>query len=130
MSKNIKNLSPLEAGITEALSALNNQILREIQRSPTQREGKGLSKSEPINKRVELLTGIILNLLGEEHCSIEALIVLAESSVKALRMTCEDLETEGLGKMRSLYVADSVSKIYDDSRKVLSCLNQIGDDLM
>ncbi len=116
-------LPPLEQALLDVLQALDNQIAREMQRTPASRESQGVQKWEPIATRVERLTAFILSSLGAQEVQLESLLVLCQASVKALRMGCEDLGKEGLGKMRSNYCAGTFEAVINDARTGTDLLN-------
>ena len=100
------------------MKALDNQIAREMQRSPEEREKHGVQKWEPFQNRIEIVTPLILNSLGEGEVNLDSLIVLSQSFVKALRMMVDDLGEEGLGKVRFQYAVRALSAIQIDSSGV------------
>lgn len=105
MSQKTEQRSPLEMGLLEAMQAIDKQVLREVSsRSPGAREEHGVQKWEPIEKRIELISGFLLNELGENNVGLDSLLVLAQSFTKVLQMVAEDLGDEGLGEVRSSYV--------------------------
>src|SRR5689334_11784334 len=100
MNKKEQKRSPLEEGLMTALTALDNQIAREMQRSPEQLSAHGVQKWEAYSKRVELVTTHLLDGLGSEEIQLDSLLVLAQAAAKALSFTIQDLGQEGLGKVR------------------------------
>ena len=116
----------LEEGLTIAMRAIDNQIARAMQRTPTERDVHGVSKWEPYETRVENVTAFILNELGETSVSLDAVFVLAQAFTKALRLASEDLGTDGLGKVRSEYCIDCMQKIANDAEKTLLELRSEG----
>ncbi len=102
-----EKLSILEESLIRALRALDSQIQRAIERTPSQREESGVQKWKPYEDRVEKLTGLILDAFGET-IELDSVIILTQTMAKALSMLCEDLGSEGLGAIRSAYVEDTL----------------------
>ncbi len=119
-----KNGDKLEDGLLTAMQALDNQIAREMQRDPQALEMHGVTKFEPIAKRVERVTSFILNTLGENNAQIDSVLVLAESFTKALELIVADLGTDGLGKMRTSLCAACANKLQNSSYKTVAMLNE------
>ena len=117
-----KNSSPLEDGFIVALRAIDNQIAREMQRSPDELESHGLRKWEPHAKRVETVTALLLNAVGQRQIDLDSLIVSSQAFVKALRLFAEELEGEGLGHVRAEYVKEAFARISDDAFKGIDLL--------
>jgi hypothetical protein len=113
----------LEEGLLQAMKAIDNQIARAMQRSPEEREQQGVQKWEPYESRIEHVTAFILNELGEDSVTLDALVVLAQSFTKALRLVSEDLGVDGLGNVRSSYCIDAMQKIQRDAGKALADLS-------
>ena len=116
----------LEDGLITAMRAIDNQVARAMQRTPTERDVHGVSKWEPYETRVENVTAFILNELGDTSVSLDAVFVLAQAFTKALRLASEDLGADGLGKVRSEYCIDCMQKIENDAVKTLSHLRSEG----
>lgn len=112
----------LEDGLLQVMRAIDNQIARALQRTPSERDVHGVQKWEPYETRVEHLTAFILNQLGDETASLDSLFVLSQAFTKALRLASEDLGSEGLGSMRTAYCIDAMEKIQLDSTKALTGL--------
>ena len=109
--------TPLEDGLLMALRALDNQIAREMQRTPVERQEHGVQKWEPYNKRVELLVAQILNWMGEELVDLDSVLVLAQAMSKSLHFIASDLGEEGLGDLRSSYCRAAFEAIENDVRR-------------
>jgi hypothetical protein len=107
-------LAPLEEGLLQAMQALDRQVAREMQRSPAERELKGVRKWEPYEKRVENVTSFILNSLGEESIALDGVLILAQSFVKSLHLIAEDLGGDGLGEVRAQYFRGALESIAQD----------------
>lgn len=122
MSKNEPKRPPLEDGLLTAFAALDNQIAREMQRSPEQLSKHGVQKWEPYSKRVESVTTMILDALGSEEVQMDSLIVLAQATAKALSYAIQDLGQDGLGKIRTGYCLEAVKQIGDDCYRAASTL--------
>lgn len=124
-----KKVSPLEDGLLSMLKALDSQIARELQRTPQQREEFGVTKWEPMRKRVEIVTSTLVAELGNQSYSLEALCVLAQASAKALVLLAEDLGPDGLGEIRAAYIADTFDKITNDLRRGSKEVNRSAEEL-
>ena len=122
MPPKAERLPPLEDGLLRAMKALDNQISREMQRSPEELEKHGVQKWEPHRKRVEHVTSFLLDMLGEQVVELDSMMVLAEAMTKALFLTAQDLEAKGLGKVRTSYCIDVMEKIGNDSYRTLQLL--------
>lgn len=105
MSQKTESRSPLEESLITAMQGIDKQILREVSsRSPVSRQEHGVQKWEPIEKRVEYLSGFILNELGESTVGLDSVLVMAQAFSLALQMVSEDLGEEGLGEVRTSYL--------------------------
>ncbi len=109
----------LEEGLLQAMRAVDNQVARAMQRTPAERDVHGVQKWEPYETRVEHIAAFILNELGSETITLDAMIVLAQSFTKALRLVTHDLGGEGLGSMRAAYCLDAMEKIERDAQRVM-----------
>lgn len=109
----------LEAGLLQAMQALDNQIARAMQRGPAEREAHGVQKWKPYSVRVERITTTILQELAENNISLDSLLVCAQSFSKALYLLVSELEIEGLGTVRSEYCRDAMQKIRSDADRAL-----------
>lgn len=118
MKKPNKNENPLEAGLLRALSAIDNQVAREMQRSPEELEKHGVQKWEPYNKRVELITSLLLNSLGDNSIKLDSILVLSKALSKTLSYAVSDLGPSGLGKVRTSYCLDAADEIARDLREI------------
>ena len=122
MSKNKSELPPLEAGIMQAMKALDRQIARDMLRTPAEVEEKGWSKSEPYLKRVEIIAPLIMNALGDDEITLDSLIIMARSMSKTLQLVIEDLGSNGLGKARSAACDEALRQIINDSDTALRAI--------
>ncbi len=118
----------LEEGLVQAMRAIDNQVARAMQRSPSERDAHGVQKWEPYETRVEHVAAFIINQLGEEAVSLDGVIVLAQAFTKALRILTHDLGSDGLGETRTAYCLDAVDKIERDAHRVKRDLES--DELM
>lgn len=109
-----QKLPPLEEGLLRALQALDRQVAREMQRTPAEREVKGVRKWEPYEKRVENVTSFVLNSFGDESISLDGVLILAQSFTKALYLLAEELGVDGLGEVRSQYCRGALDGISQD----------------
>jgi len=112
MSQKTERRTPLEEGLIVAMQSIDKQVLREIStRGPGEKEEHGIQKWEPFDKRIELISGFILNELGEESIGLDSLLVLSQAFSKALQLVVEDLGEEGLGDIRSNYARRALESI-------------------
>ena len=124
MASNEEKLSPLEDGLLRAMSAIDNQIAREMQRYPEQVERQGVQKWEPHGKRVELISSFLMNCLGDQKINMDSLLVLAQASTKALSLVIADLGSDGLGKIRGDYCRVAMEAISSDARRAVQSLQE------
>lgn len=101
----------LEEGLLLAMNALDNQVAREMQRSPKDVESQGVQKWEPLEKRIELVTAFILDSLGDQEAQLDSVLILSQAFSKALQLLTEDLGEQGLGKIRSAYCLSAFKNI-------------------
>lgn len=114
MSKQRIESEPLEVGLRQALQALDNQIAREMQRSPADRELHGVLKWEPFEARVERVSAYLLSIFGED-IQLDSLIVLSQALVKSLALVVEDCGREGLGDIRARYIERAAEGLVRDA---------------
>jgi hypothetical protein len=93
MKNRDKSVSPLEAALLQCLTALDNQVAREMQRTPAERELHGM-------------------------------IVLAQALSKALSLFVDEMGAEGLGRVRSEYVAHAGDAMAADARRLSAIVPQ------
>ena len=129
MNKKPPKTPPLEEGLMMAMRALDNQIARAMERSPSEREVSGVQKWEPVAERVERVCVWVMNSLGDKEVQLDSLLVLSQAMTKALALIVDDLGEEGLGKMRSAYCVDALEKISVDAVRAKSSLRG-GAELM
>jgi hypothetical protein len=129
MTEKPQKPSPLEQNLLAAMKAIDNQILREMQRSPAELEKHGVQKWEPYQKRIENISALILNSLGGEDISLDSLLVLSQATSKALQLIVEELGSEGLGKMRAAYCQRAIEALADNAHKAGQSLKG-GSELM
>lgn len=122
MAEEEVKLSPLEEGILRAMSAVDKQVLREMQRTPAELEMHGVQKWEPYQKRIEFITSFVLNMLGEDKVQLDSLLVFAQAFSKSLALIIEDLGEEGLGQLRSDYALAATENISKDCFKITQML--------
>ena len=130
MSKQSKGGEPLEEHLLAVLRALDNQVAREMQRSPAEREEHGVQKWEPYAKRIEKLCALALDAFGEGKCGLDGVLIMGQAMAKILRILTEELAREGLGEVRAAYCAAALQAIERDARHGLSALNPEGGQLM
>lgn len=121
MSKKGK-LAPLEEGLLLSGRAIDNQIARDMQRSPAEREEHGVQKWQPHEDKVEKVTSFLLNAFQDEALDLDGFVVLSQAWVKALYLIMDDLGYGGLGKIRSSYAISAMEKIRDDVHRALSTI--------
>jgi hypothetical protein len=114
----------LEEGLLQAMKAIDNQVARAMQRTPTEREAQGVQKWEAYETRVEHVAAQVLNDLGEQEVALDSVIVLAQAFTKALRLVTHDLGAEGLGTVRAAYCLDAMRKIERDAQRVARDLEE------
>jgi len=102
------------------MQALDRQVMREMQRSPEERELHGVQKWEPINRRVELVAAFVMNALGDDEVGLDSLLIMAQAFPKALRLVMEDLGEDGLGGVRAAYCREAMEAIRDDAERAKS----------
>lgn len=124
MTKRKSKGNPLEDGLISAMRAIDNQIAREMQRSPEELSVHGVRKDEPINERSEQISAFLLRALGERRIELDSLLVLCTATVKSLQLMAEDLGNEGLGKMRTEYCLSAAERIERDIRELVRQLEQ------
>ena len=119
--------SPFEETLVKVLSAIDTQVAREMQRTPAERELHGVQKWEPYQKRVELIVSMVLNSLGDQEISLDAVLVFAQAMSKTLLLAVEDLGADGLGKVRTGYCEAAMQNISQDASRGLQMLRQGGE---
>lgn len=122
-----EKLTPLEEGFLRALRAIDNQIAREMQRTPAELEKLGVQKWEPFNKRIENISAFIIDSISEQSIQLESLLVAAQAFVKVMKIFSEDLGEEGLGKMRSAYMRWAMENISRDAYESQRALGSEGE---
>ena len=106
-----------------AMRSLSSQISKEVQRrTPEEREAHGVQNWAPIQDRVESVTSIVLNALGEEDITLDSLLVLSQAMTKGLQIVVDDLGRDGLGKVRTSYCEDALNNISRDTHRALQHL--------
>jgi hypothetical protein len=106
-----------EEAFVVALRAIDSQIQRELLRSPQQREEKGLSRKAPQDRRVENLTGFLLETFSKDEIGLDGLIVSARGFVKALTVLFEEYGEKNLGSARGRNALESLGELYNDLYK-------------
>ena len=115
------SLPKLEEGLLNACQAIENQIAREMQRSPAQKELHGVQKWEPFAKRVENICAFLLENTGAaegEGVSLDALLVLSQSFTKAISILTDELGEKGLGTIRAAYVRETAKNLRRDIARI------------
>ena len=116
MTKKSK-LPPLEEGLLQAMRALDNQIARRMQRSPAEREEKGVQKWEPYSDKIEEVVALVLNFVGNDAVKIDSLLVLGQAMSKSLYLLVEELGEDGLGAIKSAYCRHALEMIERDASR-------------
>lgn len=114
--------SPFEESLLKTLSAIDNQIAREMQRSPAELEKHGVQKWSAYEKRVELIVSSVLNALGTEEISLDSILVFSQAMSKTLLLAVEDLGPAGLGKIRAKYCNSVFTAMEGDARRGMGVL--------
>ena len=104
----------LEESLQSAMKSIDNQIAREMQRSPAKRDSHGVEKWEPIQTRVERVTTYALNSVSTNNTGLDSLLVLSQALTKALSLHIQELGEEGLGQVRSSYCKSAIESISRD----------------
>ena len=125
MSKQEK-MPPLEGGILTALRALDNQIARAMERSPSEREEHGVQKWEPYQQKVEQCAAIVLSAFAEDEIKLDSVLVAAQAFTKSLYLLSEELGEAGLGKVRTAYVKAALEMLIRDAERGLQGFEQDG----
>lgn len=121
MAKSAPN-SPLEDGLLVAMQAIDKQISREMQRTPREREEKGVQKWEPFQTRIERIAALVIDSLGDDSITIDPVLVLSQAYTKCLQLIISDLERDGLGEVRASYCITAMENISLDADKALRML--------
>ena len=114
----------LYEGLVKALRALDQQIAREMQRTPAELEVHGVNKWKPLAERVEIVTALLLDAFNDRSVELDSVLVMSQAFVKALYLLTEDLGLAGLGEMRREYSAAAFRAVSDDAARALSILDQ------
>ncbi|MCB0317894.1 MAG: hypothetical protein KDD56_04000 [Bdellovibrionales bacterium] len=112
MKKKI-NLS-LEESLRSMMISIENQIQREMQRTPAEKDILGVDRWPPIQTRVERITEYALKLISQTDSQIDSLLVLSQAFTKALSLYVQELGNDGLGKIRSSYCNSALELISRD----------------
>ncbi len=129
MTKKEQKTPPLEAGIVQAMQALDRQIARRMERSPGEREEKGVQKWDPFSEKIEEVVTLVLDELGHDNVKLDSLIVLSQAMTKALYLLIEELGEEGLGTLRSAYCRQTIEAVERDCSRAAAVLNPQGSQL-
>ena len=122
MAKKVAAPQSLEEKLVAVMRSVDKQIQREMQRSPVARETHGVQKWEPIQKRMELISSIVVGALGEEAIELDSVLVFAQAMAKALQLLVDDLGEEGLGSVRSAYCLTAMERISNDMYRAIDRL--------
>ena len=112
--KNVK--LTISEHLLQLCNAIDQQVARELQRDPVERQEHGVSKQEPYRKRREMLSLSLLEAFSTGAVNIDGMLVVTESLAKTLEVITEELGSEGLGKYRSsdlLKVSRETSLVFE-----------------
>jgi hypothetical protein len=123
MKEQEQTYGKLELGLIQAMRAIDGQVARAMQRTPTQEAALGVQKWEPYNSRVESIAAFLLQEIGDGNVQLDSLLVCAQAFAKALQLLCSDLGEEGLGKLRTAYCLEAMQKISRDAERVVDALS-------
>ena len=112
----------LEDGLITALRAIDNQVAREMQRSPADRELHGVQKWQPFEKRVESISLLLLDAIADQEINLDSLLVMSQALSKALSLLTQDLGVSGLGTVRTEYCLQAANAISRDAFKITDTL--------
>ena len=118
-----QKLPPLQAGLITAMRALDNQVSRQMQRTPAELEKHGVQKWEPYQQRVEALSSFILESLAHRHVELDSILILSQALVKGLSLHVQEMEEEGLGKVRTMYCVSALENITRDAERAAQNIN-------
>ena len=118
----MSKIEPLQAGLLTALQSLDNQIAREMQRTPKETESHGTRKWEPIEKRIEIIAGFVLDQVEDKRVQLDAVLTLTQGLSKALQMMITDLGRDGLGKVRSEYCIAAAESLAHDAEQITNAI--------
>lgn len=127
-----KKEAPLQDGLLQAMRALDRQIKREVfTRDEKGREEHGQGARGAQLKRVEIVSGLVLDAFADREVGFDGVLVLTEAMVQTLQIIAGELGSEGLGRTRSAYMLDAVSRIERHARLIREQLEDgIADSLM
>jgi hypothetical protein len=122
MTKNKKpkeKVPGLEQGLVLAMSSLDAQITRAMQRSPEEREIHGTQKHNIFSEKVEKVCSIVLDFVESDESNLDSLLICAQAFTKSLYLLVEELGEQGLGEVRSGYCLSALEKIQRDTDKAI-----------
>lgn len=122
MSPQPPKLPILQQSLVAALRALENQVAREMQRTPAEEEKLGVQKWVPLQRRVEELSSFLLEYFDQNTVHLDGVLVLAQTLVKVLQILVNDLGEEGLGKVRTGYCLEAIKEIARDCEHTRAAL--------
>ena len=123
MSRSNPKIPPLQAGLLAALSALDNQVARDMQRSPQEIEREGVNKWAVYERKIEEVANILLDEFESKNIELDGLLITAAALTKSMQIIVEDLGSDNLGKMRTDYCRKISNSIADTIRRVQAVLN-------
>lgn len=124
MNKKSKQ-APLEEGLLKALKAIDNQVLRLMQKDIKTRDEHGIKKLHIFDQKVEDISSLLLNALGDKEIDLDSVVVLSQALVKVLSFVVSDLGKDGLGKVRT---ENSLHALNNIERDLMNALAEIFGD--
>jgi hypothetical protein len=112
----------LEQGLLSAMRALDNQIARQMERSPADREASGVQKWEPYQLKIEQVCALMIKAFGEDDVRLDSVLIVAQAMTKSLYLISEELGEAGLGAVRSGYCRTALNAILRDAERGLQQL--------
>ncbi len=128
--KATETLPKLESGLLQAMQALDNQIARAMERSPSELEVSGVQKWKPYAERVEAVSTFLLESFGGEEINLDSLLVLSQVFPKVISILSDELGREGLGELRSSYVLSVLEGLEREAGRAIRNFKEVGSELM
>ena len=121
-------MPPLEAGLLTAMHALDNQVLRMMQRTPSETESQGVQKWEPFNQKSQQISDFVLNAFACRQVELDSVMVFARAFTDSLSRIIEELGEDGLGKIRSTYCCATIDEMTSSVKAARLALHGISED--
>ena len=116
--------APLKEGLITAMKALDNQVAREMQRTPAEEGVLGVQKWGPYQKRVEDVTTLIIDEIGDRTITLDSVLILAQAFAKSLQLLVSELGQDGLGVVRTQYCQAAMEAVSTDAERALGLLRE------